>query len=182
MRIRAVLVVLLAAASVISNAPRSEETGQKEGTPAPILYVTRVFHTQGMELEEARTLLRPIHLRRFVWVQGRDAIVVSSFGDDIARSESLLKEKGVLVRAVEPFAPMYLEDLPKEPAETRTYHVPSEFLKSAQSMIRTFFDVREVTISEEDHTVSARASLARLEAAEALFKELDLLEKSAGSP
>jgi hypothetical protein len=118
-------------------------------------------------------------IRKAVIVRERGAMVVSDTADKVGQVEALLKEKGVLAGATEPCGPLYLEELSRAPGEIRVFHVEGDSMKTAQTVLRTMYDVRDIRISEEDHTLQITAAPPILASSEALLKELRLLSGTA---
>ena len=177
---RTILAFLLTACGLIGSVSGAGELRQAGASPSGTLYVTRVFYLEGIDPREAMTLVRSIEVRSGAIVSSPSAIVVSDGADRVSQAEALLRERNVVVRAAEPHAPLYLEQLSKDPTGTRIFRVERDSMGTVETLLRAIYNVREVKKSEEDSAISASAALPILGAAEALFRELGLLDESAG--
>ena len=176
---RTVLVFLLTACALIGGVSGAEEPDDP-GHPSNTPFVTRVFYLEGIDLREAMTLARQtIHVRSVAIVNSRSVMVVSDAAEPVSQVEALLKQRNVVLRAAEPHAPLYLERLQKDPTGTRIFRVERDSMENVVTLLRAIYMVREVKKSEEDSAISASAALPILDAAEALFRELRLLDESA---
>ena len=143
--------------------------------------LTRVFYLQGMERREAVTLLRSqVQVRQMAEVASVDAVVVTEVAERVDRSESLLREHDALVRAVDPHGPLSFERVPDAEMETRVFAIEGPDTRSAVTVLRAIYQIGELTESADDNSVTVRASPARLDAAEALLRQLELLAEVKG--
>jgi hypothetical protein len=179
---RAAIPSALAAVLVVA-APRAAEPAPA-GSPAPPshLQVTRVFHLQGLEPAEAVRLLRSeVQVRRIATLRGRQVVVVSDAAERVDRSESLLRDRGAVARAVEPHAPLSLEDQPTERPAVATRLFRTSDPGAALALLRSIYQLRDAAESAEEHGVTVRAPLPVLEASAALLGELGLLAGAGAS-
>ena len=139
-------------------------------------YVMRVFHLQGMEPREAATLLRKqLQIRQIVMIQDRNIIIVADSADKVDHSESLLRQRDAVVRATDPHDPLNLERLPDSPMETRVFRIVDADTKTVITILRSIYQVRELTELVDENSVSVREALPILDASEALLREVGLL-------
>ncbi len=165
--LRSTIVAALFAGLVLSGAVLAGES-------EPIF--TRVLYLQGMEVREAVTLLRSqVHVRQMATIQGRNLVIIAETLDKIEQSETVLRQKDAVSRVAEPHPPLELRKLGKAPAATRTFHVGAGVAASTVTILRSIYQMRELTEEAESNSVSARAAPAVLDAGEALLQELGLL-------
>ena len=140
---------------------------------------TRVFYLDGADARAAVTLLRSeIQVRRVAYLSDRPLVIVSETAERIDLVESLLRERGMLARAVEPHPPLASDT---EGMTARVLRLASLDSAVATMLLRTIYGVREVEPQSDGAGVAARAPASTLEAAEALFRELGQPDARTGS-
>ena len=163
---RAVLFFALAAGLLANGALRAE---------VPV-YVTRVFYLQGMEPREVLTLLRrQVQVRQIATVRDRNFIIVADTADRVDRSESLLRQRDAVIRASDPHVPLNLDRSSESPIATRVFRIKGTDTSSVMSVLRSIYQMTDVTELADESSVSVNDELSMLDASEALLRELDLL-------
>ncbi len=138
---------------------------------------TRVFYLKDMGTREAITLLRSeVQVRQIAEIRELHAVVVTETEERITRSETLLRERDGLERAVAPHDPLRFERGSEEQTETRVFRLAGIDPRSAQTVLRSLYQIRELTVLADGTRLSVRTTIPKLEASEALFRELGVLE------
>jgi hypothetical protein len=177
---RAVLLFALAVGALINGAPRAQDPIQTGSSSIKVPYVMRVFYLQGMEPLEAMTLLRSqIQVVQIATIRDRNIIVVADVADRVDRSESLLRQRDAVVRATDPHQPLNLERLPESTIATRVFRIEDADISTVVTVLRSIYQMREVTKFVDENSVSVRAALPILDASEATLRELGLLVEEA---
>ena len=139
-------------------------------------HATRVFYLQGMSSRDAITLLRmEAQIRQASWIGDRDVIVVAGSTEEVDQCEDLLRQRDVLLRVAEPHEPVALEGMENSPPATRVFLVDGDNLRTVVTVLRSIYQVREVSEIGEENSVSVSASKPILDSSEALLRELGLL-------
>jgi len=150
------------------------------GSSADEPRITRVFYLQGMERLEALTLLRSqVQVRQIAEVASANALVVTEVDQKIQRSESLLRERDAVARSVDPHPPLTFRGEPDAAMDTRVFQIEGPETRAVITVLRAIYQIPAE--STDDNSVTATAPAARLDAAEALLKELELLAKVKGA-
>ncbi len=137
---------------------------------------TRVFYLQGMDPRAAITLLRSqAQVRQVASIKDRDVIVVAGTDDTVDRCETLLREHDAILRVADPYEPVELGGAAEVPLATRVFHVVGDNMQAVVVLLRSIYQVRELTEFPQDTTVSVHATQPVLDSSEALFRELELL-------
>jgi hypothetical protein len=149
------------------------------GSSAAEPRITRVFYLQGMERREALTLLRSqIEVRQIAEVASANALVVTEVDQKIQRSESLLRERDAVARSVDPHPPLTFQGESDAGMDTRVFRIEGSESRAVITVLRAIYQIpAELT---GDDSVTATAPSSRLDAAEALLKELGFLAKVRG--
>jgi hypothetical protein len=165
----------------LTSGPASAASGQ----PKVSKVETRVFYLQEMDPREAVTLLRSqAQVRQVAWVSDRDVVVVAGTADTVDRCATLLREHDAILRVVAPHEPVELGGPAGAPLATGVFHVLGDHMQTVVVLLRSIYQIRELTEHAQDSTVSVHATQPVLESSEALFRELKLLvstESSEGS-
>jgi len=150
------------------------------GSSAEEPRITRVLYLQGMEPSEAVTLLRSqVQVRQIAEVASANAVVVTEVVQKIERSESLLRERDAVLRSVDPHPPLKFRGKPDSPTETRVFRMEGPEARTAVTVLRAIYQISAVESADAD-SVTATAPSVRLDAAEALLRELGLMAKVKG--
>ena len=143
------------------------------GSSAAEPRITRVFYLQGMERREALTLLRSqIQVRQIAEVASANALVVTEVDQKIQRSESLLRERDAVARSVDPHPPLMFRGESDAGMDTRVFRIEGSESRAVITVLRAIY---QISAELTDDSVTATAPSSRLDAAEALLKELGLL-------
>jgi uncharacterized protein YjcR len=133
-----------------------------------------------MDSREAVTLLRSqVQVLQAATIPDRNIIVVSDGAEKVDRSESLLRQQDAIVRVADPHQPLDLKQLQESPPATRVLKVESADTNTVVTLLRAIYQVRDVSESAEERTVTARAAQPVLDSSEALLRELGLLAEPA---
>ena len=136
----------------------------------------RIFYLQGMSSRDAITLLRmKAHIPQAAWIGDRDVIVIAGSADRVDQCESLLRQRDAVLRAAEPHEPVALGGLKQSPPTTRVFPVKGDDLRIVVTVLRSIYQVRELSELVEENSVSVRAAKPILDSSEALLRELGLL-------
>lgn len=180
-KLRAGLMCTLAVVGLLTCLPRAAWPDQEDSSTQHPLRVTRVFYLEGMDLHDVMMLLRrEFAVRKIVIVIDRSAVVVSDGAEKVDQCERLLRERNAVVRTAELPSPL-LGKRAKGPTNTRVFPVNSNDIKTFLTVLRTIYDVGEMTSSPDDSSISIRAAEPVLEACEALLRELRLVAEPATS-
>jgi hypothetical protein len=155
------------------DSPRSGgDAGAAASAAAP--QVTRVFYLQGMEPREAVTLFRAqAQVRRVAMIADRSVVVVSDIAEKVEQAESLLRQRDAVARTSDPHQP--LELLAESPAATRTFRVDGDEVSTVLTVLRSIYQVRELSELADGGGVEVRAAQPILDSSAALLRELGLL-------
>jgi type II secretory pathway component GspD/PulD (secretin) len=138
--------------------------------------LTRVFELQGMDTREAVTLLRThVQVRQIVELQDRDTVIVTEVFEKVDRSEKLLRELDAVARAVDPHGALSFARVPERQVETRQFRIYGIDSRLVVTVLRTIYQIRQVTELSDKGIVVVSAPLPVLDAAEALLSELGVL-------
>ena len=173
---RAVVILALSAGALFNVDLRAAESSGEEPR------LTRVFHLQGMETREAVALLRSrVQVRQIAEIRGLDIVIVTEVAEKVDRSESLLRERDAVARAIDPHDPVNPEPSSESPIGTRVFRIEGLDPRGVVTVLRSIYQMREVTELVDGDGVSVRAPLYKLDASEALLRELGLLAEPAGT-
>jgi len=169
--ILAVVAGWMADGSVVASDPAAAEVMVKPHT-------ARVFYLQGMSSRDAITLLRmEAQILQAAWIGERDVVVVAGTAEKVDQCEDLLQQRDALFRVAEPHEPVALEGVESSLPETRVFLVDGDNLQTVVTVLRSIYQVRELSELAENNSVSVSASKPVLDSSEALLQELELLVK-----
>lgn len=164
---------LLVAAVLSFSLAGVPATATGDGAESPPIH-TRVFYLDGADARETITLLRvEIQVGRIAELRDRQIVIVSETAGRMELVESVLRERGIRARSMEPHPPL-AADAGSDDGSTESRVIRHEGLDArlALVLVRSMYGVREVEAREDGTGLSARAPAAVLDAAEALFREL----------
>lgn len=173
---RRLLVIALTLGALTGGALPAPGQESAEPRSAGSALVTRVFYLHGIEPREAMQLLRSqLDVRRMAAVQEKGVLVVGDALDKVDASEKLLLQRDAIERVSTLPETLDVAGLRSMPAEERVFHVTQAASKSVVVILRSIYQVRDLTESAEENSVSIRAATPVLDSSEALLKELGLL-------
>jgi type II secretory pathway component GspD/PulD (secretin) len=170
-----VLLVALFACTALGSAVQSV-TGTETNVEEEELRLTRVFYLQGIDTSEVITLLRSqLQVKQITEFQGREVVIVTETTEKVERCENLLRELDALAKVVEPHAALDFARKPEAENSTRIFTLSENATKTAVVVLRSMYQLRKVTELADKSMVVVTAPPAKLDASEALLKELGVL-------